>query len=567
MLRRYRCAPVTGTSDLADRSSLARAEPERSSLNRLMATWDSDASRSALAPSKFPLCRPMMPERGTGAGLVVAALIMLLLTVTGCTEKKSEAPSPSPGSSRTPRPFTVMTTDRITTADPAGVTDQGSMILVENVFQRLIMSRPGVSELAPGVWAYKPDLARECSFTSKAAFTCHLNENLKFSNGDPITSADVKFSIERAIRLDVAGSSASTLDSLRRIETPDAMTVRFVLSRYDRQFGWALASPAASIVDRKAYDPDELQGNDSPIVGSGPLKVTAFEKNKLVLTRFDDYVGRTPASLPSLQVLTEPGSATIEDAMNTHKTDLVWRGLSSAALSRLSNQIQTSPNKTTNSGFSQLVLPGARILQLRWNPASRYRGNEDLREVIAGALQEDRTLDSVVPPQVPGHRASFPLGGKSKAEITWSKRISLTLGYDPTIPDGADLANQLRSRLEDTGGMSVRLRPGDADTDLLLEDRKAWTPTAIAWLQPLLDDPLTSSASTISRAAAEARRADAPATMDSALGELQAQAAKDDVLLPLTQRDEYVYVRQGAQIAPTSFGPGWQLGLWGVDDS
>lgn len=389
---------------------------------------------------------------------------------------------------------------------------------------------------------------------------------MKFSNGDPITSADVKFSIERAIRLDVAGSSASTLSSLRRIETPDEMTVRFVLSRYDRQFGWALASPAASIVDRKVYDPDELQGNDSRIVGCGPFKVTAFEKDKLVLARFDDYVGRTPAKLASLQVLTEPDSATIEDAVNAHKTDLVWRGLSSAALFRFNNQIQTSPDKTTSSGFSQLVLAGARVQQLRWNPVSQYRGNEDLREVIAGALQEDRTLDSVVPPQVPGYWASFPLGGKSKAKITWSTRIPLTLGYDSAIPDGGDLANQLRSRLEDTGGISVRLRPGDGDTDLLLQDRKAWTPTAIAWLQPLLDDPLKSSASTISRAEAQARNSDAQATLDSALGTLQTQAAEDDVLLPLTQRDEYVYVRQGAQIAATSFGPGWQLGLWGVSN-
>jgi peptide/nickel transport system substrate-binding protein len=491
----------------------------------------------------------------------------MLLVATGCTQK-SEAPSPSPGSTSTPRPFTVMTTDRITTADPAAATDQGSMILVQNVFQRLIMSRPGVSEVAPGIWAYKPDLAQECSYTSKTVFTCTMNEKSKFANGDPVTSADVKFSIERAIRLDVAGSSASALvESLSRIEAPDPRTVRFVLRRYDRQFGWALASPAASVVDRKIYSPDDLQGSDSPIVGSGPFKVTGFEKNKLTLSRFDEYVGQTPAKLSSLQVLTEPDSATIEDAMNTHMTDLVWRGLSSAALSRLSNQIQTSPNKTTSSGFSQLVLAGAQVRQLRWNPVSRYRANEDLRQVIAGALQEDRTIDSVVPPQIPGHRTSFPVGGRSKAKITWSKRIPLTLGFDPTIPDGADVANQLRTRLEDTGAITVRLRSGDADTDLLLEDRKAWTPTAIAWLQPMLDDPLKSSATTINRAASQARSADAPDAMDSALGTLQAQAAKDDVLLPLTQRDEYLYVRQGAQMALTSFGPGWQLGLWGITSS
>ena len=41
------------------------------------------------------------------------------------------------------------------------------------------------------------------------------------------------------------------------------MTVRFVLSRPDTQFGWALASPAASIVDEQVYDADEVRGPTS----------------------------------------------------------------------------------------------------------------------------------------------------------------------------------------------------------------------------------------------------------------------------------------------------------------
>ena len=40
--------------------------------------------------------------------------------------------------------------------------------------------------------------------------------------------------------------------------------------------------------------------------------------------------------------------------------------------------------------------------------------------------------------------------------MTWSNRIQLTLGYDPTMPNGQDIATQIRTRLEETGGMSVR---------------------------------------------------------------------------------------------------------------
>ena len=64
-------------------------------------------------------------------------------------------------------------------------------MLALNVFQRLMTADPGGSVL-------KPDAARDCLFTSSTTYTCTLNEDLAFHNGHPLTSSDVKFSIERA---------------------------------------------------------------------------------------------------------------------------------------------------------------------------------------------------------------------------------------------------------------------------------------------------------------------------------------------------------------------------------
>ena len=116
-----------------------------------------------------------------------------------------------------------MSTDQIRVTDPAAITDAASTVLSLNVFQRLMTADPGGSVL-------KPDAARDCLFTSSTTYTCTLNEDLAFHNGHPLTSSDVKFSIERAARLNVPGSRRS-LSSLRRIQTPDQKTVRFVLSR------------------------------------------------------------------------------------------------------------------------------------------------------------------------------------------------------------------------------------------------------------------------------------------------------------------------------------------------
>jgi peptide/nickel transport system substrate-binding protein len=490
--------------------------------------------------------------------LVAAVLLLGALAVAGCrTPGTSPSPTPSaPGS--TPRPFTVLTTDPIRVTDPAAITDPSSAVLAYNVFQRLMTADPGESVL-------KPDAARDCLFTTSTTYTCTLNEKLIFANGHPLTAEDVKFSIERAMRLDVPGSSASLLKtSLRRIEVSDDLTVRFLLARPDTQFGWALASPAASIVDSEVYDADRVREPKDSVVGSGPFRVERLSAAEVLLAKHEDYVGRNPARLSVLVYRTAPDSASIEDAMTKGTVEVVWRGLDAAAITRLQQQVEQSPDEQTESGYQPTVLTGVRVLQLQWSPESRSRSNKALRTAIAVALQGDRTSASLVPAGVAGHTPTFPLGGKATPKVTWKTRINLTLGYDPSTPGGRDLAVQIRTRMEDTGGLSVKLAPGDAGADLQLVDRKAWTATALAWLQPYLDAPLPEVATTVDAAQTQFRGSTNPAAADRLLAVLQRQSAVDLTVLPISQSDEYLYARNGVEVGTRSFGPGWQLGLWGI---
>ena len=489
-------------------------------------------------------------------GVLAGAAALLLLAAC---RTPGEPPAPTPTASSTPRPFTVMSTDQIRVTDPAAITDAASTMLSLNVFQRLMTADPGGSVL-------KPDAARDCLFTSSTTYTCTLNEELAFHNGHPLTSSDVKFSIERAARLNVPGSSAVSLSSLRRVQTPDQRTVRFVLSRVDNQFGWALASPAASIVDEELYNADRVQDPNGPIVGSGPFVVNKYTGNQLQLSRYADYVGRNPAQLPDLVYRSVADSPTIEDAMTNGLVDVVWRGLDGPAVIRYSQQVGQNPNRETVNGFTQNVLGGARVLQLEWSPYSRMRSDKALRQAIAVALQRDRTSDSIVPNGVPGHASAFPVGGRAKPKVTWKSRINLTLGYDASMPNGQDIATQIRGRLENTGGLSVQLKPGDLNADLNLVDRKAWTATALAWMQPYLDAPLPTAASTVKTIETEFRATTDSDTADRQLAALQKQAAVDLTVLPITQSDEPVYLRRGVEIAGGSYGPGWQLGFFGISN-
>nr|WP_269449794.1 ABC transporter substrate-binding protein [Auraticoccus cholistanensis] len=421
---------------------------------------------------------------------------------------------------------------------------------------------PGTtSEENPAV--LKPEAARDCQFVSPVVYECDLNPEMSFHNGHPLTASDVKFSIERALRLDVEGSSVALLDTLRRIETPDELTVRFVLNRPDYQFGFALAAPAASIVDEELYDPDELRPLDLHVVGSGPYRISEQGEEQVRFDRFAKYVGPTPGAEQTLLMQTYPDPGSLEQAMIDGEVDAVWQGLSSAAVTRVRDQIEASTDQRSDAGFSELLLPGARVLRLRWSPDSPARPDADVRQAVSAALQGERTLDSIVPPTIAGYVSSFAVGGQPSPKEA-AGRTTLVLSHPSTMLDGADVANVLRSRIEAAGDLSVRVQADAEHADLYLSDDKAWTPTALAWLQTYTDAPAVGSTVRVEELTDRYR---ASTDADESLGllsELQKQAAADAVVLPVQQADEPIYLAEGTTWDAGSFGPGWQLGLWGL---
>ena len=437
-----------------------------------------------------------------------------------------------------------------------------------NVFQRLMTSAPGDDVL-------KPDAARDCVFIeSPTIYTCTLQKDLTFAGGDPLTSSDVKFSIERALRLDVPGSSTSLLSSLRRIDTPDDLTVRFLLSRVDTQFGWALASPAASIVDEQVYDADEVRSPKDPAVGSGPFVVTSDDDSgasrSIVFNRFPDYNGFTPAAdrrahLPRRS----PDSATIEDAMEkgAGRRRLArpeHRGRHPAVASRsAAARTEDDGQRLQRDGCS--AAPGCASCSGR--RARRPGRTRRCARRSPSPCRATGRSDSIVPNGIPGHVATFPQGGKAKPQGDLE---------EPDQPDARlrpDRAERRRPRrpASATGsrtpaGSASGSRPGGRR-----RRPRARRPQGLdldgAGLAPALRRrPAARVRADAVDATTNAYRA---STDDATLRcgcspTLQRQAATDLVLLPISQSDETVWVRAGADVDDGSYGPGWQLGLFGI---
>ena len=182
-----------------------------------------------------------------------------------------------------------------------------------------------------------------------------------------------------------------------------------------------------------------------------------------------------------------------------------------------------------------------------------------MRQAIATALQGDRTLDSVVPPGIPGHVTSFPVGGKATPRITWKNRITVDTdlrqhgarrrGHRDPDPDPAG----------EPGGLSVQLRRMHRWPTCGCSTGRRGLRPALPGCSPTSTPRCRPPRRAIQTIVTEYRR-----TTDgrccAASGSLQKQAAVDNVLVPMSQSDEYLYARAGSRSATHRSG---QAGSWG----
>ena len=123
------------------------------------------------------------------------------------------------------------------------------------------------------------------------SYTFKLHENVKFHDGTPLTSADVKASYERIAfpPEGVLSQRKALYLSLDSIETPDDYTVVFKLNSPDAFMMDGFASPFNAIYSAKdiAKDPNWHKKN---VNGTGPYKFVEHVKGESYIgEKYDDF--------------------------------------------------------------------------------------------------------------------------------------------------------------------------------------------------------------------------------------------------------------------------------------
>jgi len=185
--------------------------------------------------------------------------------------------------------ITYGTTDKVVTLDPAGSYDAGSFLVMNQVYPFLMNSKPGSAEAVP-------DIAESASFTKPTEYTVKLKPGLKFANGHALTSSDVKFSIDRVVKIADPNGPAALLSNLKSVEAKDDSTVVFTLKAgNDQVFPGVLAANSGPIVDEEVFPADKVLSDDEIVKGkpfAGPYTIESYKKNELVSLKANpDYAG------------------------------------------------------------------------------------------------------------------------------------------------------------------------------------------------------------------------------------------------------------------------------------
>jgi peptide/nickel transport system substrate-binding protein len=125
----------------------------------------------------------------------------------------------------------------------------------------------------------------------RQSFTFRLRPEAKFSDGTPVTAADVVFSLE-TLRDKGRPNFKNSYSKITRIETPDERTITFTQEAGDREL--PLIVGLMPILSKASWEgKDFAQTTLAPITGSGPYVMEAIKAGESITYRRNpDYWGK-----------------------------------------------------------------------------------------------------------------------------------------------------------------------------------------------------------------------------------------------------------------------------------
>ena len=220
-------------------------------------------------------------------GLLAAAMMLTLFT--GCKNGQSGGNTVVVGAA----------TD-LKTLDPGHMYEVYGNMIAYAAYDMLF--RMDANDMSKPVKSLCTDYTLDDATHTKYTFT--LRDGVKFSSGNPLTSADVVWSIQRVMNL--KSNTKDHVAGIQEVSAPDAKTVSITLKEPDASFLIKLASNAFCVLDSEVMKQQGATDGadaatadkgrdylDKQSAGSGAYMVESWNQNdQLVLVRNPHYWGQ-----------------------------------------------------------------------------------------------------------------------------------------------------------------------------------------------------------------------------------------------------------------------------------
>jgi len=240
-----------------------------------------------------------------------------------------------------------------------------------------------------------PDLAQWWEVSDDSTqYTFHLADGVRWHDGEPMTSADVKFTFEN-ILLNYHSRTKGGLSSiLESIDTPDDATVVFNFTQPYAALLQRLNSTEAPILPKHIYEGvDDVQTADANLtpVGTGPFKLESYDiDNEITLVRNDDYFKEGLPYLDRVVFRVIPDQNTQVLALEEGEVDYIWR-VPGGEIERLSGDGSITLHNINSGPGGGFCIP-----TLTFNSEREVFSDLRVRQAIAHAVNREQILAQVI---------------------------------------------------------------------------------------------------------------------------------------------------------------------------
>jgi peptide/nickel transport system substrate-binding protein len=241
----------------------------------------------------------------------------------------------------------------------------------------------------------KPSLAERWDIPNSKTYIFHLHQNLRFCDGRPLTSRDVKWSYDSLIQGRIRSAKGATYRSVDHIDAADDNTVIFHLKQPWAALLWNLAAPGMGIVPYGSG----AEVNQHP-VGSGPFRFVSAEQDKEVVIERNDHYWGDKAKLARVRFAVVPDTTTRALELRKGSVDIEINALApdmEAALDR-EPRLDVIRRSGTRLGYMAFNLRDPILKDVRVRQAIAYALD---RQPLIHDLMHDsaRPAASVLPPE------------------------------------------------------------------------------------------------------------------------------------------------------------------------